>query len=509
MTHTLTDPTTRPPTDDGGPAPRRNRPWFGDLMRRLHFYAGLLVGPFILVAATSGALYALAPTFEQIVYDDELHAPATATTLSLGEQVAAAQRFAATDAIPTAVRPAPEPGDTTRVMFADDSLGSSETRGIFVDPGTGEVRGDLTVYGTSGSLPLRTWISNLHRTLHLGDAGRFYSELAASWLWIVALAGAAMWISRIRRTRRKKDMIRPNLKHTGYRRYLSMHTSLGTWVLLGALFLSATGMTWSQLAGANISSLRTAAGWETPALETDLGASPATSDGAHHDHDAAPAVPSDALSPAAFDSVYAIAQRVNIDAAPTEIKPPTESGSAWVVREIKRSYPTAGDSVAIDGTTLQVTDRSDVDTFPLMAKLSSWGIALHMGLMFGLPNQLVLVLLAAGIGAMVVLGYLMWWKRRPTREPRGLGGPAPRRGALRSAPWWGVAAVLAAAITIGLFIPLVGYTLAAFVLIDTVISVLKSRSDLTNQPAQQQEGRTRGSSPRVRPVAAHQQAEPE
>lgn len=45
----------------------------------------------------------------------------------------------------------------------------------------------MTVYGTSGILPLRTWLDYLHRNLLLGDVGRVYSELAASWLWVTAL----------------------------------------------------------------------------------------------------------------------------------------------------------------------------------------------------------------------------------------------------------------------------------------------------------------------------------
>jgi len=34
------------------------------LFRRLHFYIGVLVGPFLLVAAVSGVLYALTPQIE-------------------------------------------------------------------------------------------------------------------------------------------------------------------------------------------------------------------------------------------------------------------------------------------------------------------------------------------------------------------------------------------------------------------------------------------------------------
>src|SRR3546814_3422111 len=40
------------------------------LILRLHFYAGILIGPFILIAALSGGLYAMAPTIEKFVYSD-------------------------------------------------------------------------------------------------------------------------------------------------------------------------------------------------------------------------------------------------------------------------------------------------------------------------------------------------------------------------------------------------------------------------------------------------------
>jgi len=473
MTETLAGVTTTTPaeTDPSPPRPAR-RPWFGPLLRRLHFYAGLLIGPFILVAATSGALYALTPTLEQVVYDQELHAPVTDTRLSLAEQIEIAREHAGDDGALKAVRPAPEPGDTTRVMFSQDGLGPSESRAIFVDPGTGEVRGELTSYGSSGSLPLRSWISNLHRSLHLGDTGRLYSELAASWLWIVAVAGLVLWINRLRVSRRNATSSRPKRKRTGYRRLLSWHTTVGAVVVLGALFLSATGITWSQYGGANFSELRTAVGWTTPALSTSLTGEPAPDGGGHsHGGGGQSDGPAGPANPATFDGVLAIAQRANIDAAQVEISPPVEPGTAWVVREIKSSFPTAADSAAVDGTTMLVTDQTDFAGFPLVAKLSSWGISLHMGVLFGPANQILLFLLALGIATMVVLGYLMWWKRRPTRGPRGLGGPAPARGVLRGAPWWGLAAIAVFAVAVGWFLPLVGFTLLGFLVLDTVIGL--------------------------------------
>jgi uncharacterized iron-regulated membrane protein len=145
---------------------------------------------------------------------------------------------------------------------------------------------------------------------------------------------------------------------------------------------------------------------------------------------------------------------------------------AWVVQEVHRSFPTEVDAVAIDAETMRVSDRVDFDDYPLLAKLSRWGVDLHMGTMFGLANQIVLFVLAIGIAALVVLGYAMWWKRRPTR---GLA-TAPARGVLRHAPWWGTAAVLAAAVAIGLMLPLVGFTLAAFVVVDVLLGWRARRS---------------------------------
>ncbi|MFI2362951.1 PepSY-associated TM helix domain-containing protein [Promicromonospora sp. NPDC019610] len=476
MTDTITGADV--PTAADPARPRGRTPWFGPLLRRLHFYAGLLVGPFILVAATSGALYALTPALEQVVYDQELHAPAADTALSLGDQVEIAQGQVGADAVLTAVRPAPEPGETTRVMFAEDGLGPSESRAIFVDPATGEVRGDLTLYGSSGALPLRTWISNLHRSLHLGDPGRLYSELAASWLGIVVVAGLILWIGRLRASRRAAGVVRPKRRQTGYRRLLSWHTAVGAVVVLGALFLSVTGITWSQYGGANVGELRSALGWTTPALDTRVaGGAPAEAD-EHAGHGGGAPGADGAVDPATFDAVLAVAQGINVNTNEVEIKPPAEAGTAWTVQENKSDVPTEADAVAVDGTTMQVVHRTDFVSFPLPAKLTTWGIDLHMGLLLGPLNQVVLFVLALGIGSMVVLGYLMWWKRRPTREPRGpgrLGGPAPRRGVLQGTPWWGLTAVAAVAITVGTFLPLVGYTLMAFVVVDVVVGLVQAR----------------------------------
>ena len=159
---------------------------------------------------------------------------------SLSAQVDAALHYVGEDAAIAAVRPAPTATDTTRVMFRFANSAPSESRAVFVDPITLQIRGDLTVYGTSGILPLRTTIDYLHRSLLLGDIGRNYSELAASWLWVAALGGVLLWATQ----RAPKRAGRNSASRTGrLLRLRALHGTLGVALLIGLLFFSATGLT--------------------------------------------------------------------------------------------------------------------------------------------------------------------------------------------------------------------------------------------------------------------------
>jgi uncharacterized iron-regulated membrane protein len=383
-------------------------------------------------------------------------------------------------ATPVSVRPAPGPEDTTRVLFADPSLGESEYRTIFVDPGTAAIRGDLTTYGSSGALPLRAWVSNLHRSLNVGEPGRIYSELAASWLGIVALGGLALWIGRPRRRAASKKA-RPEA--TSRTRTLWLHGTTGTILLAGFVFFSASGLTWSTHAGANITALRTSLGWLTPTVSTALDGQPSAPAGDHSGHGAGPASAGAAVDPALYDTAQRIARADVITAPMIDIKPPAADGEAWTVTEAGREWPATASAVAIDPATEKVTSRADFEDFGLAAKLTRWAVAAHMGLLFGLPNQLLLLAVAAGLAAMVVWGYVMWWKRRPTRGSAwAMGRPAPR-GAFLRGHWTGVLTAITVMVLLGLFLPLLGWSLLGFILLDTAIgAILRLRPHTSAQP---------------------------
>lgn len=194
MTATTRPEAALPPAEPAEPAARSALyTGFGPLLRRLHFYAGVLVAPFLLVVALTGLAYAFTPQFDQIAYHDQFHVQAVgADRLPLSQQVAAAQQMVPGGAL-VAVHPAAEADATTKVEFALAELGDKQ-RTVYVDPYTGHVRGVLTTW--FGSTPVTTWLDRMHANLNLGEPGSLYSELAASWLWVLVLGGVVLWWRR-------------------------------------------------------------------------------------------------------------------------------------------------------------------------------------------------------------------------------------------------------------------------------------------------------------------------
>jgi uncharacterized iron-regulated membrane protein len=462
-------PSEAPPKPRPRTAPVRS---FGPLLLRLHFYAGLLVAPFLLVAALTGLAYAFAPQFERAVYADELTvAETSAAAKPLAEQIAAARAAHPAGDLLT-VRPG-SGTDTTQVDFSSPELDEEHQHTVYLNPYTGAVTGQLTTWWAT--TPLKTWLDDLHRNLHLGDTGRYYSEFAASWLSIIAVGGLVLWWRRQRGNRTARKLLTPDLTaKKGVRRTRSWHAATGVWLVLGLLVLSATGLTWSRYAGGNFSTALEALKSQTPSVSTDLtGGAPAAA-GGHHGGGATSGATA-AVDPAAADTVLKAARDNGID-GPVEIAVPADAATAWTVTQTRNLWPVGRDSVAVDSATGTVVDRADFADWPVLSKLTRWGINAHMGTLFGLANQLLLAALALGLITVIVWGYRMWWQRRPTRaDRRAVGGAPPARGAWQQLPTWGIVVGVPVVFALGWALPLFGVPLAAFLLIDVVTGAARGR----------------------------------
>lgn len=436
----------------------RSRAAVRQLLLRLHFYAGILIAPFLLVAAASGMLYAASYQVEDVLYRDLRTVEASGgEPLALAKQVQAVAE-AYPEATVTGVRTGGA-DDATQVLLDDGTVRESGAVPVaFVDPYTGAVLGDSTTYGSSQAGPFREWAASLHRHLHLGEPGRVYSELAASWLWVVALGGIALWLSR---RRRPGALMRPRRGGTGRSRSLSWHAPVGMWLALVLVFLSVTGVTWSRFAGEHVASLREALSWQTPTLSADAGEHAAHGDGGGRYH-----------WPSAFDLALLDDVRDTVAEAgfegPVEITLPAGESGEFLVAETQRSYPVRQDAAVVataDGEAV-IAEQLRFEDWPFMAQATNVLIAAHMGILFGLANQLALFAAMAAFTALIVLGYRMWWQRRA--KDAVVGRPYPR-GSLRNLPWPAVAAAVPVVALVGWFFPLLGISLVAFLAVDVLI----------------------------------------
>ncbi|MFD3722510.1 PepSY-associated TM helix domain-containing protein [Streptomyces sp. NPDC058674] len=459
----------RPPAD-----PPRRGGWAAlrPLLLRLHFYAGLLIAPLLFAAAATGLLYAASWQAESVVYADELTVARVGDApLALSAQVAAA-RGAAPQGTVVSVWPAPDAESTTRVIMESRGLPEGETLTVFVDPYTAEVRGQLATVGDA--LPLRAWLSEFHANLQLGDFGRNYSELAASWLWVVALGGLALWMGR--RRKRKAELVLPDRKATGRRRTLSWHGTVGLWAVAGLVVLSATGLTWSRYAGENIGRLQDRLGGATPAVSAAVDGGPAGAGDEHAGHvmtDGTQMPPPAPTADVGIDRAVAAARAAGVTAS-LQVTLPTP-GKGYVIKEKDKQVPVHLDAVSVDPADGRVMDELRFAEHPLLAQLTRFGIDLHMGLTFGLANQLALAALAVAVMFLVVWGYRMWWLRRPTRERRLSVGRAQPRGAWRKLPVTVLLPAAAVTAVVGWFIPMLGISLVAFLAVDAVLGFAAGR----------------------------------
>ncbi|MFE9912310.1 PepSY-associated TM helix domain-containing protein [Streptomyces clavifer] len=455
------------------PGPVRSWAGLRHLLVRLHFYAGVLVAPFLLVAALTGLAYTLAPQLDALVYGDQLRVERVGgETRPLAEQIAAA-RSAHPEGTTMSVTTPPGPEDTTRVVLSVPELGDKQ-RTVFVDPYTAEVQGELTTW--FGSTPLTTWLDDLHRNLHLGETGRLYSEVAASWLWVIVAGGLVLWLGRSRGRRAKsvRGVLLPDRTAGGVRRTRSWHAATGVWLALGLLFLSATGLTWSQYAGERFGQALDATNGRAPALDTALpgGDAPAGDHAEHAEHGGSGGESGDA-DPAAFAAALAAARGAGLDGT-VEVTPPADPASAWVVAQTDNVWPVHYDQVAVDTTTGEVVSHNRWAGYPVLAKLSKLGVQGHMGVLFGIVNQIVLAVIALGLTAVIIWGYRMWWQRRPTRTDRtALAGRAPERGAWRRLPLTALVLGIPAVAALCWALPVLGVTLIGFLMVDAMLGAAR------------------------------------
>jgi len=424
------------------------------LARRVHFLAGLLVAPFLLVLCLTGLAYVFSPQIHDDLYSAQLFVDQVgATRHPISNQVTAALTAHPEARVQSVVPPA-APDRTTRVNLQvpglDDPL---DSRTVFVDPYTNFISGELRT--SDGRLPANVWLRELHSNMHLGEIGRLYSEVAASWLPVIAVGGLIVWISKLGRRRRSAaELLVPAPRGKGeMTRLRSVHGPLGIWLTVGLLVISVTGLLMSPLAGWGLPDVR----------EPTLTAAPVEMVG---------------LAPIGIDDVLTVAETEGLGGE-LKVTPPPTADRPFVVVETSKGLPVRKGAIAVDPYTAQVTERIGWNDYPVLAQLREIGVQLHTGTLFGLANQILLTLVVLGTIALIVGGYRMWWQRNPFRETT-VPTPPP---ALAALSWPDKLGVAAAVVVLGWLLPAFGISFLLFLLLDLVIRAVRTRTGRARRAA--------------------------
>lgn len=184
------------------------------MIRALHRWPGLLALVLVTVLALSGAALSVFPMAERLA------APQAAAAQSVADLAA---RVAATHPGLEEIRRSPS-GTITAWWFDGGTPGSA-----VIDPATGA---DVSAADPN---PVERWLTNLHRSLFLDDAGRLVMAAGAAALLVLALSGAALVARRTGGWRRWFARLRGPLAGR-------LHVELARVAVLGLALSAATAL---------------------------------------------------------------------------------------------------------------------------------------------------------------------------------------------------------------------------------------------------------------------------
>lgn len=449
---------------------------------RWHFYAGLVVAPFAIFLAVTGALYLWQPQYEAWRYREVLTVPAGAGFVSADAQLAAARAAAPAGFRAQAYQPAFAPGETAQVVFKPAHNPSPFGPGltVHVNPHTGAVTGQIR-----DADRLMNTVREMHGSLLAGTAGKYVVELAASWALVLFATG--LYLAWPRPRFAAWGFLLPRLRAKGRMFWRDLHAVPAVWCAAGTIFLLTTGLLWSKGAGQWYRTISAATGQGTPRASNAgahrselvgwsptlkagltekidrLASTPPADEHAGHDHGAPGMAPAGTALPPdgpyehalPLERVLAIAREHRVP-EPFSVGLPV--GPAGVYSAISdRTQPFKRAFLHLDQYSGHVLADVRFKDFGYLAQFFSWGIIAHEGQLFGLANQILGTLAAGGVLLLAVTGLVMWWSHRPQGRLA-----APQSDKSLSRP------VLVGTLALACLLPLLAASLLAVWLLDVL-----------------------------------------
>lgn len=393
---------------------------------RWHFYAGMIVAPFVMVLAITGGLYIFKEELEPLIYPDLMTVAPTDSRIPYDRQIALVG-----EAMPE--------GFTVYTLVADDDptrptwmygVANGEPREIYFDPYRGEMLGSL------GPNSFFRVVLNIHRRLFIGTPGRIITELTTCWIIVLLATGIYLWWPR--GSEKRWGVWLPRVRGLSYLTLRDLHAVGGLYAAVVVLLIASTGLLYTYVWGK---------GYQYAALKSgayDVYLNPPISETPPGDE------------PLSVDQVVATAADAMPEMALT-VRFPTKPAAAYVVMGSRPMGPTTDHLAIIDGVTGELIEHRPNREFSTLGWWATWNYPLHVGSVLGWWTKVPWLLACVMLTLLPVTGLWMWWKRRPT----GTAG-LPRRYRDASIPRW----MLALIVLLSLVLPVVGVSLAIILACD-------------------------------------------
>lgn len=491
---------TAPPADrEPDPRPRRRndpgRTARGRFLRRvwrLHFYAGMIAGPVLLLLALTGVVILYTDPIQSVLHRDLFSVSERASTVDLDRQVAAAVASVGAGAEVVSVTPPQAADRSTRVDVLRD--GWDTARSVYIDPYTGTVLGSMKEGDDLVGLAnrLHGFLNNdavtvpLPSLAHLVDPtnhpsavvdiplGSLVIEIVTVWTLVLAISGIYLWWPR--RSEKGKRLFSVRWSKGGRVRWRDLHAVSGVGLAGILVAFVVSGMPWSDYWGED---WRAVASTVTPSAEPEYTSSPVTigeldrfgrqivwSD---RDRAVAASDPTSTEGPATidWDAVARIGREEGMVPGYSIFPPATSSqgGSALGAVTLVNHWPQRLDeqrTVFLDrfsGRTLGETTAADCG---ILAQATDFGVNMHMGTQYGVVTRVAATLGCLLVVASLVTSYAMWWRRRPTGTA-GLPRTSARRDTTRTRGSIGLVVIAA---LLAVVYPSFGLSVVAILVLD-------------------------------------------
>lgn len=450
-------------TEDKNTAAAGNGAFYRALWR-WHFYAGLLVIPFLLALAGSGLLMLLSKPVDGLLQKNLTQVSVDGEALPASTLLAAVREQFPQSRVKLYIPPSDTTHSAQFLLVSHHASGHAGGHGApsstaYVNPYNGEVLGTLDPTTT-----LYDAIKGFHGKLYLGDVGDGLIEITAGLAILMVLSG--LYLALHRHGWREMIPSKTLVSRTDWRR---LHSFIGLLIALPLVFFLLSGLSWTNVWGGKLTQAWSSLPGSTfvaPVAEETHDSM--NHEGMHHVPWALEQTPMPRSGKAAE-----MASEMNIDKVSHiaveqgfghfRVHLPANDDGVWTISATTMAgdltNPLQERTLHLDRHTGEILADIRFADYSPMGKAMAAGIPLHQGDL-GLWNLVTNLLFCALIILMISGGIMMWWKRRP-QNTRTLVPPTAHPAANK--------AVVALMFVAALCFPLSAAAIIAIIIVDLIL----------------------------------------